>query len=292
MTVRNYANSAKPVALAEDVGAGDDSWPVGSTSGYPDPPFTLTIDRGTVDEEFTLCTAKDPTSFTVDRGFDGAVAIGHTAGASIEHTVGDLDYREANAHVNDPVKHIVQCTSTTRPSSPSVGQKIYETDTHMEMRYVGSSIWTTDRVLERWWSYNADNLTATNWVTFFNSQALLANANAAGFPVSGTTPSGIVSYPYVMIVQVFGRAGYSVEAGRTQIAIDSPEGTGIWFPQVAGTLDDTIPANGGYYPINHVGTKISWTPSIPSFVLRYNVAPPGENTYLRLQIMARIIPIF
>jgi hypothetical protein len=288
--VRHYANSAKPVALATAVGAGDATWPVATTAGYPAPPFTVAIDRGTATEEFSLCTAMDGTTFTVDRGFDGASPIGHDAGAPIEHVVGDLDYREANAHVNHGVEHLIICTSATRPSSPDIGQEIFETDTRMKMRFVSTGIWTTDRFLERWWTYAADNLTSTAWTTFFNSGNF--QANATGWPGAGLTPSGVVNYPYLMEIKVFGRAGFSVEEGRTQIAIDSPEGVGIWQPSVAGAVDTTIPHLGGYYPTLAIGWKLSWTPSVPNFVLRYNVAPPGENTYLRLAIQARIVPIF
>jgi hypothetical protein len=75
---------------------------VSSTAGYPAAPFTLAIERGVVgQEEFCLCTAiPDSTHFTVTRGYDGSTAHTHTGGlAVIEHAIGSIDYREANAHM-------------------------------------------------------------------------------------------------------------------------------------------------------------------------------------------------
>jgi hypothetical protein len=290
VTVRHYSNLARPVALGADVGSTDTVWPVATTAGYPAPPFTLGVERGTVNEEMALCTAMDSVSFTVTRGFDSTPNVGHTAGAAIEHVTGAIDYAEANSHVNDSLKHFTVCTTTTRPASPPIGQSIYETDTHMPMRYIGSSTWTTDHVLERWWTYVADNLSATGWTTFFNSGNLAASS---GWPGAGFTPSGLINYPHLMEVRVLGRFGFSVEPGNTWLAIDSPEGTGIWQPGGAsGVVDNRVDHNGWFYPVVSVGWKLSWTPAVPSFVLRYLVAPPGENTYLRLAIQARIVPLF
>lgn len=100
MAKRNYSNTAPPLVLVTTVDADDVTFVVGSTAGYPDVPFTLGIERGSEDEEFCLCTAKDATTFTVTRGYDGTVGVGHTGGvAVIEHAIGAIDYREANLHM-------------------------------------------------------------------------------------------------------------------------------------------------------------------------------------------------
>jgi hypothetical protein len=129
MSLRNYTNVAPPVQFTADVGSGAALWPVTSTLDYPDTPFTLGAERGTANEEFVLCTDKTSDSFTVERGYDGTTPTDHVTGTSIEHCSGAIDFREANTHHNDRSSHTTVCTSTTRPTTPAVGQRIFETDT-------------------------------------------------------------------------------------------------------------------------------------------------------------------
>jgi len=101
MTARNHNNTARPIALAAGVNSSVGTLTFVSTSGYPTPPFTGAIDRGTDDEEFFLCTAMDATSMTVTRGYDGTTGVAHDINAPVEHCVGAIDYAEANAHINN-----------------------------------------------------------------------------------------------------------------------------------------------------------------------------------------------
>lgn len=97
VSLRNYTNVAPPVTLTTTVNAAATALVTASTAGYPAVPFTLSLERGTVNEEVCLCTAKDATTFTVTRGYDTTTAVGHTGGvAIIEHSVAAIDYREAN----------------------------------------------------------------------------------------------------------------------------------------------------------------------------------------------------
>lgn len=96
---RNYINSAPPVGLSVAVSTTDTTLTVSSTTGYPAPPFTLGLERGTANEEVALCTALTATSFTVTRGYDGSVARTHAIGTAVEHTVAAIDYREAGTHI-------------------------------------------------------------------------------------------------------------------------------------------------------------------------------------------------
>jgi len=95
---RNYTNSAPPVALTVAATDTDTTLTVASTTGYPDVPFTLGLERGTANEEVVLCTAKTVTEFTVTRGYDGSTARTHAIGSSVEHTTAAVDYTEAMAH--------------------------------------------------------------------------------------------------------------------------------------------------------------------------------------------------
>ncbi len=102
MAVRNYSNTAPPVALTVAVNTTATTLTVASTAGYPAAPFLLGLERGTPNEELALCTATTATTFTVQRGYDNTTAKAHALAASVEHTVGALEYREANVHVNTP----------------------------------------------------------------------------------------------------------------------------------------------------------------------------------------------
>lgn len=94
--MRHYVNSAPPQLLAAGIDDDDTVLTVGSTDGYPEKfPFTLTLAGSTEDEEIVLCTDKDATTFTVERGYDGTTAVAHDGGTLVEHTSAALDYREA-----------------------------------------------------------------------------------------------------------------------------------------------------------------------------------------------------
>jgi microcystin-dependent protein len=102
VALRNYNDTAAPVALTgSGVNGSVQDLPVASTAGYPAPPFTLGIERGTANEELCLCDSMTSTNFHVTRGFDGTTGKSHATGAIIEHCVGAVDYRDANAHIYD-----------------------------------------------------------------------------------------------------------------------------------------------------------------------------------------------
>ena len=98
MAIRNYTNDAPQLALTTAINTAAVTLAVTSTAGYPDVPFTITLERGTVNQEVVLCTAKTATTFTVTRA---ASPKAHAIGAAVEHTTEALDYREANDHVNN-----------------------------------------------------------------------------------------------------------------------------------------------------------------------------------------------
>lgn len=100
MATRNYVNGAPLLTLAVEVNASAVTLEVSSTSGFPTAPFVIALERGTVNEEVVLCTAKTSTTFTVTRGWDGTTGKAHAAGAAVEHTTAAIDYSEANTHIN------------------------------------------------------------------------------------------------------------------------------------------------------------------------------------------------
>ena len=137
MTKRNYSNVATPLPLGVAVNDSATTLTVTSTTGYPAPPFILSIERGTSAEEVTLCTGKTSTIFTVTRGYDGTTPSAHGLGAMIEHTVSAIEYREAN---------LTPVTTTERDALTGVnlwdGMVVTNTTTDTIERYdLGSTSW-------------------------------------------------------------------------------------------------------------------------------------------------------
>lgn len=102
---RNYTNTAPPIGLTVAATTTSTTLTVASTTGYPEPPFTIGLERGTANEEVVLCTAKTATTFTVTRGFDGTTGRTHAIGTSVEHTVAAIDYRQMGEHIDATAAH-------------------------------------------------------------------------------------------------------------------------------------------------------------------------------------------
>ncbi len=106
MAARNYSNTAAPTALLADITAGDTSISVASTDGYPDAPFTIAINRGTVDEELILVGTKGANTFSdCTRGYDGTTATSHSTSDPVEHSVAAIDFKESGDHLNATDPH-------------------------------------------------------------------------------------------------------------------------------------------------------------------------------------------
>ncbi len=105
MSIRNYNNVSVPQTILNS--GGIDNNPdttgitVGDNSSFPSVPFTLGLERGTLNQEVVECTAlSGSTGFVVTRGFNGSPVIAHPQGASVELTSAAIDYAEANAFIN------------------------------------------------------------------------------------------------------------------------------------------------------------------------------------------------
>lgn len=180
MTLRRYSNLAAPVVLTEAINAAALTLTVGSTSGFPDPPFILGVDRGTVNEEVMLCTDKTSTTFTVTRGYDQTTAKAHDIGALVEHTVSATVYREAG---------IPRMNTATRDALAGVdlwvGRVIYNTDSSKLQIWMGSA-WIN--VGPRTGAIEAyGGATAPLGTLLCNGQAVSRSTYADLFAVIGTT---------------------------------------------------------------------------------------------------------
>jgi hypothetical protein len=96
---RYYSSSAKKTILQSPIVAGDVTLLVLEAADFPSNyPFTLILDRDTLDEEVVEATASTSTSFTVTRGVDGTTAVAHSSGSTVEHGTSARDFRESDQH--------------------------------------------------------------------------------------------------------------------------------------------------------------------------------------------------
>jgi hypothetical protein len=95
-----HSGGAATTTLNADIGSGDTSLTLVSSTGWPDgsvAPFYLVIDTGTSAEEKILATARSGATLTgLTRGVDGTSAASHSAGAAIVHCFTALEADEAN----------------------------------------------------------------------------------------------------------------------------------------------------------------------------------------------------
>ncbi len=121
MARRHYSATSQPVTLTSGITNSTTDLPVSSTAGMPTAPFTIAIERGTVNEEVCLATAvPDANTLTVTRGYDGTTAVAHDTGKPVEHAVTAKDFDEANEFINTPALFSVP-TGTVLPFAGAAG---------------------------------------------------------------------------------------------------------------------------------------------------------------------------
>jgi hypothetical protein len=95
---RFYANTAVPTTLTSNIGPGNLTINVASSTGYPTTPFGAALDYGTSSEEVVLVTAVAGTVWTVTRAYDGTSATSHNVGAGVRHTWIAKDGNDSRSH--------------------------------------------------------------------------------------------------------------------------------------------------------------------------------------------------
>ena len=104
MSTRNYSSVSPPRSTSSSLGsvsAGTvNTVQLSDPSALPPVPFTSALERGSASEEAVLVTDVTGTTATIVRGYDGTNSPAHLSGATFEHVVAGIDYREANSHVN------------------------------------------------------------------------------------------------------------------------------------------------------------------------------------------------
>ena len=101
MPRRHYSSTAAQTTLSAGVDGVTSTMAVTAVSGWPSSfPYTLLVDKDTVNEEIVTVTARTGTTLTVTRGSDGTSAVAHSAGANVQHGVSARDFNEPNAFIN------------------------------------------------------------------------------------------------------------------------------------------------------------------------------------------------
>jgi hypothetical protein len=96
---RYYSSVAEKTTLVDAVDVAATLLTVGAINGYPASfPYTILVDRDTIDEEVMEVTGVSGDVFTVNRGVDGTPAVAHGVGAVVEHGTSARDYRESRQH--------------------------------------------------------------------------------------------------------------------------------------------------------------------------------------------------
>lgn len=98
------AGAATATTLSSNLNNSATSFSVVAVTGWPaSVPFVIAIDRGTVNEEKILVTARSGTSITAcTRGYDSTTAVAHSVGTNnVEHVISAAQIQELIDHVNE-----------------------------------------------------------------------------------------------------------------------------------------------------------------------------------------------
>ena len=97
---RNYSNTAVSTTLNGAITSGT-SVVLNSQTGMPTPPFQLSIEPDSANEEIVLVTSGSGTGgspYVVTRGQDGTSNINHANGVTVQHRISAIDLTDSRTH--------------------------------------------------------------------------------------------------------------------------------------------------------------------------------------------------
>lgn len=100
MAGENYVNGAPETSITGAITETSVSATTISLTGYPAVPFYGVLGAGTGSEEVVRVTNITGTTVTMQRGFDGTIAVSHPAGETFNHGGVAMDLRKPNQHVD------------------------------------------------------------------------------------------------------------------------------------------------------------------------------------------------
>lgn len=101
MANRNYSNTAVSTTLNGSITNSGTSVVLNAQTGMPTPPFLLSIEPDTGNEELVLVNSGAGTSgspYVVVRGQDGTTGVAHNNGVTVQHRVSAVDFADSRAH--------------------------------------------------------------------------------------------------------------------------------------------------------------------------------------------------
>lgn len=110
---QQYGTNVPQTTIPGGITAGATSWTVASSTGWPTPPFTATLDIASGIQEAVDVGAVVGTAWSsITRGVDGTTAVAHPGTPTLTHTDIGRDFREARSHIdasssNDASGHAV-----------------------------------------------------------------------------------------------------------------------------------------------------------------------------------------
>lgn len=223
MTRRYYSNLAAATTLSGSLSNSATTTTVGSLSGYPTTyPYTVAIDRATVNEELVLVTNSSGATATIQRAYGGTTAKSHDLGATFEHVIDATDADEANAHVNA------------------------STGVH---GLTGAVVGTTDAQ-----TVSGKTLNSTTAVATSTDPALVTKAGATGSAahIRGVDTTGVTTEYQIA------RGG---DATFRDLAFRNSSGTGLTLDTVTASGVVTVGSltNGGTFTVSNTGATVTGT---------------------------------
>jgi len=98
---RNYSNTSVNTTLNGAITNVGTSVVLTSQTGMPTPPFVLSIEPDTVNEELVLVTSGAGTGgspYVVTRAYDGTAGIAHSSLVTVQHRVSAVDFTDSRTH--------------------------------------------------------------------------------------------------------------------------------------------------------------------------------------------------
>lgn len=147
-----------------------------------------------------------------------------------------------NTNVRDQL--VIICTSTTRPSAPATGRRIYETDTGLEYVYgaTGWTLYNTAALCSAWTAYTPV------WGCASNAPVLAGGTILGRYRQIGKTVDIVIAF-VASAVTTFGSGGwtFTMPTGMTA-AFAYPTGRGTCVPDT--TRPVVVHASGNFLYLN------------------------------------------
>ena len=232
MARRYYSSIAAQTTLSASIDSSTSTVPVTAVSGWPSSfPYTLLLDKDTVNEEIVSVTGRTGTTLTVTRGVDGSSGIAHSAGTNVQHGVSARDFDETNSFINTAGNITTTLLADGAVTSAKIADgTIVDADVNASAAIAQSKVATLVTDL----AAKFPLLVATNEKTGSYTLALgdaqgVVEMNVASANTLTVPPNSSVAYPVgtsILVVQT--GAGQTTIAAGAGVTVNSYIGLDYW----------------------------------------------------------------